>query len=185
MRNVTMEASSNGDAMRGVNGDTHVGTEHGIIHEPIAIVGMGLRLPGKIHSPESLWELLVHKKGTSGPIPPSRYNAAGFYSPLKRPGTIVIERGHFLDESDALDRLDTSFFSMSRAEVEKMDPQQRMLLEVVWECMENGGQQDWRGSNTGVFVGTWGDVYFPLNFCPVSVSAWTLLITFPRTGSIY
>jgi acyl transferase domain-containing protein len=47
---------------------------------------------------------------------------------------------------------------MSKAEVEKLDPQQRMLLEVVWECMENADQRGWRGSNTGVFVGTWGDV---------------------------
>lgn len=155
MRNLTMEGSSNGTA---VNGHAHVEPDHDIIQEPIAIVGIGLRLPGRTHSPESLWELLVNKKETSGPIPPSRFNAAGFYSASKSPGTIVVQRGHFLDESDELDRLDTSFFSMSKAEVAKMDPQQRMLLEVVWECMENAGQRDWRGSNTGVFVGTWGDV---------------------------
>jgi acyl transferase domain-containing protein len=156
MRNLTMEGSSNGAAMNGH--DSYFEPDHDIIHEPIAILGMGLRLPGRIHSPESLWDLLVNKRETSGPIPPSRYNAAGFYSASKRPGTIVVQRGHFLDESDGLDCLDTSFFSMSKAEVEKMDPQQRMLLEVVWECMENSGQRDWRGSNTGVFVGTWGDV---------------------------
>lgn len=141
-----------------MNGHSHSEPEHDVLLEPIAILGMGLRLPGRIHSPESLWELLFNKKETSGPIPLSRYNAAGFYSASKRPGTIMVQRGHFLDESDGLDRLDTSFFSMSKAEVEKMDPQQRMLLEVVWECMENSGQRDWRGSNTGVFVGTWGDV---------------------------
>jgi acyl transferase domain-containing protein len=85
------------------------GIDHDILpsREPIAIVGMGLRLPGKIHSPESLWQLLVNKKETSGPIPPSRFNAAGFYSASMRPGTIKVQRGHFLDESDGLDRLNT------------------------------------------------------------------------------
>jgi acyl transferase domain-containing protein len=118
---------------------------------------MGMRLPGKIHSAESLWDLLINKKETSGPIPSSRFNSDGFYSESKMPGCIGTQRGHFLDDSDGLDRLDTSFFSMGKAEVEKLDPQQRMLLEVVWECMENAGQVGWRGSKTGVFVGTWGD----------------------------
>ncbi|PGH05504.1 hypothetical protein AJ80_08325 [Polytolypa hystricis UAMH7299] len=125
--------------------------------EPIAIVGIGLRLPGKIHSAEALWEILVNKKDTRGPVPPSRYNSDGFYSPSGRAGTVGVKHGHFLDESDGLGLLDTSFFTMSKPEVEKLDPQQRMLLEVVWECMENGGQSNWRGTNTGVFVGTWGD----------------------------
>ncbi|KAL2816619.1 hypothetical protein BDW59DRAFT_166264 [Aspergillus cavernicola] len=134
--------------------------------EPIAIIGIGLRLPRKIHSTESLWKLLINGEETSGPIPSSRFNSDGFYSAAasspsgtstKKPGSIGVQRGHFLDESDGLDRLDTSFFSMGKAEVEKLDPQHRMLLEVVWECMENAGQRGWRGTNTGVFVGTWGD----------------------------
>lgn len=126
--------------------------------EPIAIVGMALRLPGKIHTPEALWDLIINRKTTRGLVPKSRYNIDGFFNASNRPGSVSVRHGHFLDESDAFDALDTSFFSMSKAEVEKLDPQQRMLLEVVWECMENAGQQNWRGSNTGVFVGTWGDV---------------------------
>ncbi|KAL4814823.1 hypothetical protein BDW67DRAFT_192033 [Aspergillus spinulosporus] len=149
MRNQGMNGSANGEA--------HLRNPMPMPPEPIAIVGMGMRLPGKIHSTEALWELLINKRETSGPVPSSRYNARGFYSASKRPGSTAVQRGHFLDESDGLDRLDTSFFSMGKAEVEKLDPQQRMLLEVVWECMENGGQRDWEDSNTGVFVGTWGD----------------------------
>ncbi|KAL2828561.1 hypothetical protein BJY01DRAFT_261540 [Aspergillus pseudoustus] len=147
MRNIDMNGSANG----ATNGHSP------IVPEPIAIVGMGMRLPGKIHSTEALWDLLINKKETSGPIPSSRFNVDGFYSGPKMPGCIQTQRGHFLDESDELDRLDTSFFGMGKAEVEKLDPQQRMLLEVVWECMENAGQVGWRGSKTGVFVGTWGD----------------------------
>ncbi|KIA75610.1 polyketide synthase [Aspergillus ustus] len=147
MRNIDMNGSANGST----NGHSP------IVPEPIAIVGMGMRLPGKIHSAEALWDLLINKKETSGQIPSSRFNSDGFYSESKMPGSIQTQRGHFLDESDRLDRLDTSLFGMGKAEVEKLDPQQRMLLEVVWECMENAGQVGWKGSKTGVFVGTWGD----------------------------
>ncbi|KAL2441685.1 Highly reducing polyketide synthase gloL [Exophiala dermatitidis] len=124
--------------------------------EPIAIVGMSMRLPGGIHTEEAFWDLLVNKKTTRGPIPPSRYNSDGFYTKAGRPGSINVRHGHFLAEEDGIDLLDTSFFNISKAEVEKLDPQQRLLLEVVWECVESAGQTDWRGGNTGVFVGAWG-----------------------------
>ncbi|KAL3473253.1 hypothetical protein BJX99DRAFT_261561 [Aspergillus californicus] len=157
MRNLDMNGPSNGHTLLPATPAPAPAPAQTQQPEPIAIVGIGLRLPGKIHSVESLWDLLLAKKETSGPIPSSRFNAEGFYSDSKKPGSIGVQRGHFLDESDALDQLDTSFFSMGKAEVEKLDPQQRMLLEVVWECMENAGQTGWRGSDTGVFVGTWGD----------------------------
>lgn len=124
----------------------------------LAIVGMGLRLPGDIHSAESLWELLMQKKDTRCPIPANRYNADGFYSSSSRPGCVGVQHGHFLSENDSLQQLDTSFFKMSKAEVGSLDPQQRMLLEVVWECMESSGQVGWRGDKIGCFVGVWGGV---------------------------
>jgi hypothetical protein len=73
-----------------------------------------------------------------------------------------------LADEDKVDLFDTSFFTMSKAEIESLDPQQRLLLEVVFECMESAGQQDWRGQNTGVFVGTWGDVSFDIIPLPCS-----------------
>ena len=124
----------------------------------IAIVGIGLRLPGNIHSTEAFWDLLVNKRETRCVVPKSRYNIDGFYHPSKQPGSVASQYGHFLAESDSLDAFDTSFFTMSKAEAEKLDPQQRMVLEVVWECMENGGQTNWRGKNIGVFLGTFNEV---------------------------
>lgn len=151
----------NGDDGKYVNGygltNGVNGTGQPAVPEPIAIVGMGMRLPGGIHTEEAFWDLLINKKTTRGPIPSSRYNVDGFFTDSDRPGSTGIRYGHFLGEADSLDTFDTSFFNISKAEVEKLDPQQRMLLEVVWECMENAGQRNWRGSNTGVFVGTWGD----------------------------
>lgn len=43
-----------------------------------------------------------------------------------------------------------------------MDPQQRMLLEVVWECMENAGQIGWQGTDMGCYVGTFGESWLDI-----------------------
>lgn len=46
---------------------------------------------------------------------------------------------------------------MSKAELEKTDPQLRKTLEVTRECLENAGETGWRGKDIGVYVGTFGD----------------------------
>lgn len=128
---------------------------------PIAIVGMGMRLPGGVHDGSAFWDLLVNKNDGRCIVPKDRYNIDAFYSSSGKPGTVKTQHGYFLEDSD-LQHLDVSFFSMNKAEVEKLDPQQRMLLEVVWECMENGGQVDWRGRNIGCYVGVFGEDWLDL-----------------------
>lgn len=58
--------------------------------EPIAIVGIGCRLPGGVESPAEFWELL--KSGTDAitEVPKARYNIEKFYDPdQSKPGTLV------------------------------------------------------------------------------------------------
>jgi len=43
-----------------------------------------------------------------------------------------------------------------------MDPQQRLALEVVYECLENSGAVQWRERNIGTYVGIFGEVGFYL-----------------------
>lgn len=136
--------------------------------EPIAVVGMGMRLPGGIHTAEEFWQLLVEKRSTRCRVPSDRFDIDAFHDPAGKAGSIAFEYGHFLAECDNLEYLDTSFFSMSRKEVHKLDPQQRMILEVVHECMENAGQTDWRGKDIGVYVGVWGEVSPFQTCCPNS-----------------
>ncbi|KAK3685289.1 putative polyketide synthase [Podospora appendiculata] len=128
---------------------------------PIAIVGIGLRLPGQITTTDQFWDLLVSKRDTRSEVPGTRYNIDGFHSPSGRPGMIRSRYGHFLDCD--LGHMDASFFSMSKAEVEKLDPQQRLLLEVAWACLENGGKRDWRGGNIGCYVGVFGEDWLDLS----------------------
>lgn len=126
----------------------------------IAIVGIGLKLPGGITRTDEYWDLLVNKRSTRRQVPENRFRALAFESKLGTPGTLRSTYGHYLDCD--LEKWDASFFSMSKAEVEKLDPQHRLLLEVIWECMENGGQKNWRGRNIGCYVGVFGEDWLDL-----------------------
>ncbi|RAL00155.1 polyketide synthase [Aspergillus ibericus CBS 121593] len=120
----------------------------------IAIVGMGMRFPGNIRTAEDFWSLLVEKKSAVGEIPPGRYHGDSFYHP-SRPHVVKTKHGYFLQE-EYLGKVDPGFVGRPH-EAGLLDPQQRILLEVVWECMENAGQSDWRGHDIGCFVGTFGE----------------------------
>jgi acyl transferase domain-containing protein len=148
------ESKSNGRMLR----DSSSNAIPNGIREPLAIVGVGLRLPGGIHTTEDLWSLLVEKRSTRCKVPKDRFNISAFYSKSGKPGAMRTEYGHFLAESDNLRHLDTHMFSMVKKEVEVLDPQGKMLLEVVYECMQNAGQTDYRGDNIGCFVGVFGEV---------------------------
>src|ERR1700742_1126012 len=123
--------------------------------EPIAVVGMGCRLPGGADTPDQFWRLL--QDGGSGivGVPSGRWDADAFYSDDHSvPGTIVSKEGGFLT-SWRPDEFDAEFFGISPREAAAMDPQQRLLLEVAWEALENAGitAQAIRGTQTSVFVG--------------------------------
>lgn len=63
-------------------------SEGGIV-EPIAIVGVGCRLPGGATSPSKLWDLLAAGKSAWGPFPEDRFSHSGFHSPSGlRNGTV-------------------------------------------------------------------------------------------------
>ena len=129
--------------------------------DPIAICGLGIRLPGGIRNAESFWDLLINGKDAQGPIRSDRYKLDSFNDALGKKGAIKTKRGYFLD--DDLTSLDTSFFSMSKDELEKSDPQQRQLLEVTRECLESAGEIDYRGKLVGCYVGTFGEDWLQMS----------------------
>lgn len=144
------------------NGDAQHDTqfEDLVTPPPIAIVGMALRLPGGVSSPEGLWDLLVNKRDGRSQVPSNRYNIESFHGLSARKGEVASQYGYFL--KDSLEHLDASFFAMSKAEISQLDPQQKLLLEVVYECMEGAGQSDWRGSKIGCYVGVFGEDWLDL-----------------------
>lgn len=139
-----------------VNGDGQQRMISDVAPSPIAICGMALRLPGGLHSSQDLWDFLLAKGDSRGPIPETRYRSSAFVSRSKKAGTVEADSGYFLDGID-LGSLDASFFSMTQTELERTDPQQRQLLEVARECLENAGETNWRGSKIGCYIGSFGE----------------------------
>nr|P0CU84.1 RecName: Full=Highly reducing polyketide synthase apmlA; Short=HRPKS apmlA; AltName: Full=Phaeospelide A biosynthesis cluster protein apmlA [Arthrinium phaeospermum]BBJ21455.1 highly reducing polyketide synthase [Arthrinium phaeospermum] len=120
---------------------------------PVAVVGLACRLPGKSNSPEALWKFLLDG-GVADPTPPDhRYNFSTHYDGSQRPGTMPSPGGMLLRDVD-LTAFDASFFNIGHAEAAVMDPQQRQLLEVTYECLENSGVPlgKLRGTRAGCVV---------------------------------
>ncbi|KXJ95034.1 beta-ketoacyl synthase [Microdochium bolleyi] len=126
--------------------------------EPIAIIGMGMRLPGSVRDAESFWELLSSGGSGHGPVPASRFDSRTWHSPRGRINHVATQHGYFLDEKDVdIKRsIDIGFWALGPQEARNLDPGARVLLEVVYEALETAGATAWRGSDTGVYVGTMG-----------------------------
>ncbi|KAI0446147.1 putative polyketide synthase [Xylaria telfairii] len=129
---------------------------------PVCIVGIGCRLPGDVRSPSALWDFMVARKSAQGPVPLERFNIKGFYNPESDNslgGTLSANGGYFLNED--VRKFDNDVFGINNLEATYMDPQQRKLLEVVFECFENAGvsMDDVSGTNTGVYVGNFTTDY--------------------------
>ncbi|GAB0138685.1 t1pks [Epichloe bromicola] len=124
--------------------------------KPMAIIGMAMRLPGSVHSGDDLWDLLSKRKSGLCDIPKNRFNADGFYDPARGPGTIPVKKGYFLPDVE-IEEFDTNVFPIPKMELERLDPAQRQLLQVAYECMESAGGTSWRGSRTGCYIGEFGE----------------------------
>ena len=120
---------------------------------PVAVIGVGCRLPGGIDSPELLWQALLRGDDMITVIPLDRWDADEFYDPEPGvPGRSVCKWGAFIDNHADFD---CEFFGISEREAINTDPQQRLLLETSWEAMEHSGltPADLTKSRTGVFMG--------------------------------
>ena len=121
--------------------------------EPIAIVGVGCRMPGGANDPDAFWQLLRDGVDGISEVPADRWNAHALYdADPSAPGKMNTRWGGFLRD---VDLFEPQFFGISPREAVFMDPQQRIVLEVSWEALEHAGIRPDRlaGSRSGVFVG--------------------------------
>jgi len=121
--------------------------------ELIAVVGMGCRFPGGLNSPEKYWSFCQDGLDAVTQVPKSRWDVSKLYSEELTVGKMNTAFGGFLQEN--ITEFDARFFSISAREATSMDPQQKLLLEVAWEALENANLPPTKLANNkvGVFVG--------------------------------
>ncbi|KAI9750407.1 MAG: Type I Iterative PKS, partial [Chaenotheca gracillima] len=120
----------------------------------IAIVGMACRLPGGVSDLEGFWEFCEAGRNAWTKFPTDRFNSDAFYHPNpEKAGCLNIKGSHFLKEDVAL--FDAPFFNITAGEAPSIDPRQRLLLECVYEALENAGisTEAVAGEQVGVYVG--------------------------------
>jgi acyl transferase domain-containing protein len=125
----------------------------GRLHAPVAVIGMGLRLPGGVEDAAGLEQLLWSGVDAIGDIPANRWPLEPLFdADPDAPGKMSTRFGGFLKD---VDKFDAAFFGISPREAASMDPQQRLLLELAWESLENAAiaPDSLNGSRMGVYVG--------------------------------
>ena len=122
----------------------------------IAIVGMSCQFP-RAKGKDMFWDLLVKGNCSIGKLPTNRSEQHKNFHELYHPkrfvsGRLCATNGSYLDE---IQKFDNTFFGISNQEARSMDPQQRILLQVVYEAIEDAGirLEDLQNCRTGVFVG--------------------------------
>lgn len=133
----------------------------------IAIIGVGGKYP-QADTIEEYWKNLKEGKDCITEIPTDRWNYEEYYDSdyqHPKPGKSYCKWGGFLKDVDKFDPL---FFKLSPAESAIMDPQERLLLEIVWEVFEDAGYagddfqkfiKKYHSSNIGVFIGATNFTY--------------------------
>ncbi|MDR7167617.1 polyketide synthase 13 [Nocardia kruczakiae] len=130
------------------------GYQPGAAHD-IAIVGLSTRLPGAGDTPESTWDFLINRGDGIRDLPEGRWSEF-----LADPDiAAAVENGNTLGgylDQDVIKGFDAEFFAMSPVEVERVDPQQRLMMELTWEALEHARipANTLKGESVGVYIGT-------------------------------
>ncbi|XP_070560643.1 phenolphthiocerol/phthiocerol polyketide synthase subunit C-like [Ptychodera flava] len=147
-------------------------------HRKVAIVGIGCRYANGIDDAQKFWKMLVDGMDCTSPPPDDRFDTSYFLYPggptNKVAGKMYNQRGGYLKYD--VYSFDRQFFKIPPDEAEYMDPQVRLLLEVVFEGLEDAGlpPSHVRGSNTGVYVGLTASEYATLaSYPPGNVSQYS------------
>jgi acyl transferase domain-containing protein len=127
---------------------------------PIAVIGAGVRAPGGVGDMAGLWRLLHAGIDAVAPLVD---NADGL-----RPPPAERAPGAPAGQLSAVDTFDAAFFGLSGAEAARMDPQQRLVLETAWEATEDAGVPVEQLSETGVFLGLYGNDYLTMQLADLA-----------------
>lgn len=123
-------------------------------------------MPGDVSSASEFWDMLMTKRSGQTPkVPANRFNVdAHYHKNRERPGSFPVLGGYFINED--LENFDPGPFNITPIEAMWMDPQQRKLLEVVYEAFESGGisLDAIAGTRTGVFAASFTTDWQQMSF---------------------
>lgn len=130
--------------------------------EPIALVGIGCRLPGGISDADEFWNFLERNEQGIADLSDERLYLIEKNINFSHKLVKNLPRAAYLSD---VEKFDEDFFKISPREAASMDPQQRLLLETSWETLEDAGWtlNELSNSRTGVFVGAMGCDYLSLH----------------------
>lgn len=123
----------------------------------IAIVGLAGRYPGAENA-KDMWKMMSSYQHGIGEPPAGRWaEYAGDPEMVRRMAEAELVGGYIEDIAS----FDAEFFGLSPVEAANMDPQQRIVLQLVWEALEDAHipANTLRGTNVGVFMGTTNNDY--------------------------
>ena len=123
--------------------------------EPVAIIAMAGRFPGA-PDVETFWDNLCAGRDSITFFAPDDLDP-GIPADERSDPAYVAARGVI----DGVEDFDAAFFGISPREAELTDPQQRIFLEICWECLERGGYvPDAHEVPVGIFGGMHNATYF-------------------------
>ncbi|RZL95744.1 MAG: amino acid adenylation domain-containing protein, partial [Variovorax sp.] len=126
--------------------------------EPIALIAMAGRFPGAADV-EQFWDNLMAGRDSISFFDDATLDA-GVNAALRANPNYVRARGVI----DGVEWFDAAFFGINPKEAQLMDPQQRLFLEICWECMERAGYTpDQCPGSVGVYAGMNNATYFLQN----------------------
>ncbi|RMB65584.1 type I polyketide synthase [Corynebacterium macginleyi] len=123
----------------------------------IAVIGLSGRFPGANDVPE-FWNMLAESRAGTGPLPVGRWSEYSADPVMSEKIAQHNTDGGYIEDVASFD---AEFFGLSPLEAANMDPQQRILLELVWHALENAGlpANELRGTHTGVYMGSTNNDY--------------------------
>ena len=118
----------------------------------IQVVGRACRLPGA-ESVDEFWKLLIEQRCSVSSVPEERFTQAWYLSNRRgEPGKAYTFSAGVIDDVWGFD---PGVFAITPREARQMDPQQRLILQLAWEALEDAGipPSTLARRNIGVYMG--------------------------------
>nr|XP_006643393.1 PREDICTED: phthiocerol/phenolphthiocerol synthesis polyketide synthase type I PpsD-like [Lepisosteus oculatus]XP_015195232.1 PREDICTED: phthiocerol/phenolphthiocerol synthesis polyketide synthase type I PpsD-like [Lepisosteus oculatus] len=120
--------------------------------EDIAVVGIGCNFPGG-EGIDNFWKVLLEGRNCAVEIPNERFSSKSWYDPdNSKAGKSRTTKAALIDGFNTFDH---KLFGITEAEADRMDPQQKLLLECTYRALEEAGipTEKASGTRTGVYIG--------------------------------